>query len=146
MKQLRLSEEQLNAILARQRVRKVAPLAVPSPKRGPGKKPKRLRSKFADKWAGELAQQIALAGLEAPICEFKFAMSIGRQYRADLAWENRKLLVEVDGGCHAVRKRWHDGILRGQIAQQLGYRIVTVMPEQVKSGEALRIVERELKC
>lgn len=146
MKQLRLSEEQLAAMLAKSNVRLVRQMPAPTNKRGPSEKPTRKRVRGQDKWAGMLAQQIMLAGLESPKREFRFAAELGRLFRADLAYPDRKLLIEVDGGCHAVRKRWHDGILRGQIAQQLGYRTLTVMPEQVKSGEALTLVERELGC
>lgn len=144
MKQLRLSEEQLAAMLAKAKVRAVTPMAVKAPVRGPGKKPKVPRVKKEDRWAGMLAQQIMLAGLESPKREFKFAECLNRRFRADLAWPERMFLVEVDGGVHAIRSRWVSTVEKGQIAQQLGYRVLTVMPEQVKSGEALRLVEEAL--
>lgn len=151
MKHLRLTEEQLAAMVRKQAVRVVTPMAVPNPVRGPGKQngKKRGRPKgtvWVDKWASELTRQIFLSGMERPHREYKFALELGRKYRADLAYPDRKLLIEVDGGAHAVRKRWHDGIIRTQIAQQLGYRVLIVMPEQVKSGEALKLIEQALAC
>lgn len=146
MKHLRLSQEQLDAMLAKSRMRVVAPMGSVRPTRGKDKQkrlPGRLKQ-WVDKWACELTRQIFLAGLESPKREFKFAASLGRRYRADLAYPSRLLLIEIDGGCHAVKARWREGILRGQIAQQLGYRIITVLPEQVQSGEALKLVEEAL--
>lgn len=147
MKQLRLSQEQLDAMLARSHVRVVTPMLVKNPTRGPGKAIK-LRSprKGHIDWAAELAKQIALAGLESPRREYRFALSIKRKFRADLAYPERMLLIEVDGGVHTIRSRWKVTVRRHQIAQELGYRVVTVMPEQVRNGEALVIVERELKA
>lgn len=147
MKQLRLSEEQLAALLAKSQVRVVRPMDAhaeqPQPKR---ERPASLNMSagHTDKWAGELAKQINLAGLAAPKREFRFAADQGRKYRADLAWPDRKFICEVDGGVHAIRKRWKSTVLKTQAAQELGYRVLTVMPEQVKSGEALRLVEQEL--
>lgn len=146
MKQLRLSEDQLNEMLAKSHVRVVKRMTALHPMRGPDVKKRKPTKPRNDRWETELAQQITFAGLPTPRREFRFALKIGRKFRADLAYPDKMLLIEIDGGCHAVKQRWHDGILRGQIAQQLGYRVIVVLPEQVKSGEALRIIERELAC
>ena len=112
---------------------------------GPQKRANRIKTPYSDKWAMELARQIGLVGLPAPELEYRFAKSIGRNFRADLAWPALKLLLEIDGGAHAIRKRQEQTVLRGQVAQSLGYRIITVLPGQVRNGEALKLVEDALK-
>ena len=112
---------------------------------GPQKRANRIKTPYSDKWAMELARQIGLVGLPAPELEYRFAKSIGRNFRADLAYPARHLLIEIDGGAHAIRARQEQTVLRGQVAQSLGYRIITVLPGQVRNGEALKLVEDALK-
>ena len=112
---------------------------------GPQKRANRIKTPYSDKWAMALARQIGLVGLPAPELEYRFAKSIGRNFRADLAYPARHLLIEIDGGAHAIRARQEQTVLRGQVAQSLGYRIITVLPGQVRNGEALKLVEDALK-
>ena len=112
---------------------------------GPQKRANRIKTPYSDKWAMELARQIGLVGLPAPELEYRFAKSIGRNFRADLAYPARHLLIEIDGGAHSIRARQEQTVLRGQVAQSLGYTIITVLPGQVRNGEALALVEKALK-
>ena len=111
---------------------------------GPQKRANRIKTPYSDKWAMELARQIGLVGLPAPELEYRFAKSVGRNFRADLAYPDRMLLLEIDGGAHAIRKRQEETVLRGQVAQSLGYRTITVLPGQVRNGEALSMIEKVL--
>ena len=111
---------------------------------GPRKRSERIKTPYADRWAMELERQIALVGLPKPELEYLFAREVGRKFRADLCWPDRRLILEIDGGAHCVRIRQKQTILRAQIAQELGYKVITVLPSQVRNGEALRLLEREL--
>ena len=68
----------------------------------------------------------------------------GRSWRADIAFLSARLLVEVDGGVHMLRKRFDADIPKSQAALALGYRVLRVSPKQVASGEALEHVRRAL--
>lgn len=78
--------------------------------------------------------------------EFMFAKSVGRLYRADLAWPQKKymLLAEIDGASLMVRYR-RDGMpiavgrhnqdedkRKGNLAVALGYRILHYSPTMLK--------------
>lgn len=111
-----------------------------------------LRKPKAD-YGRMLAQQIKAAGLPEPVLEFAFDAQLdgsGRAWRFDLAWPGwlaldiGKLAVEVDGGVHKLRKRFDADIPKHQAAFSLGYKLLRVSPEQVKSGEALEFIRRAL--
>lgn len=53
--------------------------------------------------SGRLKQMLRIAGLPRFVPEHPFAKDIGRQWRFDLAWPERMLAVEVEGGI--MRKR-----------------------------------------
>lgn len=94
-----------------------------------------------------LANQIKWIGLKEPEREYKFAP--GRKYRCDFAWPDKRLLVEVEGGIYT--KQAHGsitGILRDvqkyNLAAELGYKVLRVTPDMIKSGEALNLIERAM--
>ena len=63
-----------------------------------------------------------------------------RRFRADFAFPLRRLLVEVEGGCHGIQKQRKADILRAQLAASVGYTILRVLPEQVHDKSALALV------
>lgn len=63
-----------------------------------------------------------------------------RRFRADIAYPCKGVLVEVEGLAHSLKRQQRIDVLRDQLAQQAGYRIVRVLPEQVASGDALAVV------
>ena len=113
-----------------------------------------------------LAWQLAAAVLPAPIAEYPFAGELGRRWRFDLAWPDRRLAVEVEGGlfgrggkgsnqpcpvCGQVPAGAHRSVAgvkrdleKGNAAVALGWRVLRVLPGQVESGEALALIERLL--
>ena len=113
-----------------------------------------------DDWPLVLAVQCRQAGLPAPVREHRFHPV--RRWRLDLAWVDHRVGVEVDGGAfrrrpcpscgaavvmggrHTSGPGFRDDCVKLGEAAALGYRIIRVMPEQVKSGEALGWVERAL--
>lgn len=96
--------------------------------------------------------ELKLAGLPLPTCkeiaphkELMFAKHLGREWRFDYAWENRKIALEVEGGT------WIDGRhVRGSgfiadmskydAAALLGWVVIRVMPAWTTSGYAFRLI------
>ena len=97
------------------------------------------------KWHYEqdLAEQIEQAGLALPILEYAFAKP-ERKFRADLCWPSLKLIVEIEGAVHRIKARYKTDIERRQWCFLHDWRILPILPEQVKNGEALVLVEQAL--
>lgn len=77
--------------------------------------------------------------------EFPWGLTLAptRRFRSDFAIPRRGLLLEVDGRVHhVVARQGRTDVLRAQLAEQAGYRILRVLPEQVNNGEALALVRR----
>jgi hypothetical protein len=97
-----------------------------------------------------LGLQIHAAGLPTPELEFMFAKEIGRRWRFDLSWPWCKLAVEVDGGVF-VQGRHSRGMgqladmEKGNCAILLGWRVLHVGKQHIKSGEALKWIEQALE-
>ena len=94
-----------------------------------------------------LAFQVRAAGLPEPVREYRFAPP--RRWRADFAFVDARLLVEVEGG------RWVGGRHNSPTgfardcekyaeAVARGWAVLRVTPEMVDSGAALRLIERVL--
>lgn len=67
-----------------------------------------------------------------------------RKFQADAAFPAAHLLVEVEGGAHSVQKmRAHD-IRRRQLAEAAGWRVLSVLPEQIGNGEAVTLVTQHI--
>jgi len=98
----------------------------------------------------ELEFQLHAAHLdEGMVREFMF-LKPRRRYRADFAWPEPKLLVEVEGGVysggrHVRGKGFTEDLHRSNLAQLEGYMILRFTGEQVKSGLALDLIERAIK-
>lgn len=90
-----------------------------------------------------LAFQIRSARLPAPQRQYPFAKP-ERRFTADFAWPSLLLLVEIDGQVHRIRESFAAGFERDQWIFFSRWRKLRVSPAQVRSGEALRIVERAL--
>lgn len=94
-----------------------------------------------------LCTSIALAGLPPPEREFKFHSK--RRWRLDLAWPDEMVAVEVHGGVWTNGRHTRGaGFTRDREkmneAQLLGWRVLEVTSEQVKSGQALAWIEKAL--
>lgn len=95
----------------------------------------------------ELAIQYKLARLPEP--EREYCAIPGRKYRWDFAFVGQKVLVEVQGGIWI--KGGHStgtGILRDCeklcLAESNGWHCLSVVKEQIKSGEALLWTQKTL--
>lgn len=96
----------------------------------------------------ELVNQLYLAGLPAPVREYRFHAR--RRWRFDLAFERERVAVEVEGGAF-VRGRHNRGAgyredcRKYNEAVRHGWRVLRFLPEMVESGEALGVLEDVLR-
>ena len=97
---------------------------------------------------GEMLFAIRAAGLPEPETQYYYAPP--RRLRADFAWPDYRLLLEVQGG--VFNRRAHgsvSGVLRDierlNVATEAGWWMLRVTPDDVRSGEALDLVERVLR-
>ena len=87
-----------------------------------------------------LATHIKWAGLPVPRREFRFHPI--RRWRADFAWPDRKLLVEVEGGVWSqgrhVRGRGFQGDCQKYNAAAMGgWMVLRFTPDMVLDGSAI---------
>lgn len=80
--------------------------------------------------------------------EFRFHPT--RKWRFDLAFPDKKVAVEVDGGAFIAGRHTRGAGFEADCEKQseaaaLGWRIIRCTPRQVESGQALAWLERALK-
>ena len=101
--------------------------------------------------ADRLHSQLMLAGIRPlPTREFRFHPM--RRYRFDMAWPDKRLAVEVDGGIwkgkygrHTSPKGFVSDCDKTNLAQLLGWTVLRIPGPDVKSGHALNLIEHALK-
>ena len=98
---------------------------------------------------GELIFQLRACKLPEPMREVVFAKAIGRLWRFDLAWPERKIAVECDGGTwtagrHVRGKGFAEDCVKFNTAAENGWRVFRFTTEMVDSGEAATTIERVL--
>lgn len=108
-----------------------------------------LRLKARSKSQGlSLQRQVELVGLEVPVTEFRFAPP--RRWRFDLAWEDRRLACEIEGGVfvagrHSRGQGYENDCEKYAEALIRGWRVLRVTTGMVRDGRALGYIERILK-
>lgn len=141
---LRWTPEQLDDWQRRQR--RTHPSTPPAPSPVVRAKTVRLSSERADAIATYL-QQLQLAGIEAPATEFRFHAT--RQWRADFAWIDHKVLAEYEGGiynggAHTRGKHYESDCEKYNEVALAGFVLLRFTVNMVKSGLALQQTERAL--
>lgn len=96
-----------------------------------------------------LLLHIRAAQLPEPTREFRFHPT--RKWRADLAWPDRRLLVEVEGGTFVSGRHARGAGMRKDAekyneAVLAGYRLLRVTPDMVRDGSAFEVIERALRA
>lgn len=94
-----------------------------------------------------LAFHIKAGGFPAVVREYLYAPP--RKLRADFAFPDARLLVEVQGGIYTRKAHGSvTGVLadidRLNAATLAGWRLIRVTPDMVNSGEALQLIARAL--
>jgi hypothetical protein len=91
------------------------------------------------------------AGLPQPRKEYRFAIPLGRQFRADGFYEP-DLLIEVDGGVfmpgggrHTRGSGFSEDCVKTNLAAILGYRYLRFTRDMIKDGIAVDHIRRALK-
>lgn len=83
-------------------------------------------------------------------CQREYVYAPPRKFRADFAWPDQRLLVEIQGGIWTARSGHSGGsgitrdIDRGNVATLAGWRVLRFGPTHIRSGEALRLVAAAL--
>jgi hypothetical protein len=95
-----------------------------------------------------LIWQIEATALQMPICEHKFHSK--RKWRFDLAWINRCIAVEVEGGVWSRGRHVRPAGFLGDLekynqATLAGWRVYRVTPEMIENGEALALITLALE-
>lgn len=95
----------------------------------------------------ELLQHLTFADLPTPEREYRFAPR--RKYRADFAWPDRRLLVEVEGGTysrgrHVRPEGYAEDARKYNLAALQGWRVLRFTGEMVRDGSALATIEEAL--
>ncbi len=94
-----------------------------------------------------LLRDIRAVGLPDPVREFPFAHP--RKYRADFAWPDARLLVEVEGGAYSQGRHtrgagYTEDCRKYDLAVLLGWRVLRFTGEMVRDGTAVATIERAL--
>lgn len=97
----------------------------------------------------QFVRQVTAAGLPAPVPEFQFHAT--RKWRADFAWPEAMVFVEIDGGTwtqgrHSRGKGYAEDCVKLNEAALLGYTVIRVTGEHITSGAALEWVSRALSA
>ena len=67
-----------------------------------------------------------------------------RRFQADAAFPSADLLIEVEGVAHKIGHQQKHDVLRRQLAEAAGWRVLSVLPEQVRDGSAIALIARAL--
>jgi hypothetical protein len=82
-------------------------------------------------------------GWPEPTREFPFAHP--RKYRADFAWIDQRVLVEIEGaagrGRHTHAKGYEEDCRKYDLAGLLGWQVLRFTPAMIESGEAAIMVD-----
>ncbi len=103
-----------------------------------------------DALADGMAFQLRARGLaEGMVREHEFAKAIGRLWRFDFAWVDRKVALEVEGGtwingAHSRGKHFEGDCEKYAIAAIHGWRVIRATTDQVRSGVAGAWMQRIL--
>jgi very-short-patch-repair endonuclease len=94
-----------------------------------------------------LTFQVEALGLPAPTPEHRFHPS--RRWRFDLAWPDRRLAVEVEGGVHTRGRHTRGAGFEKDCekyaeALVLGWRVLRVTPAHIRSGQAVTWIQGAL--
>ena len=83
------------------------------------------------------AQQIEARGLPKPERQYKGAV-VGRKYRIDFAWPERRVVVEVQGMAHRIKARFLADCEKVSLLTLAGWRVLLVSGDDVRSGRGAK--------
>lgn len=94
-----------------------------------------------------LANRLQIAGLTGYVREYPFAPP--RRFRADFAFVDARLLIEVEGGIYTAGRHTRGSGFemdceKGNLAVLLGYRTLRFTKSMIESGDAINIISLTL--
>lgn len=97
----------------------------------------------------QMLTQIQLAKFECPTREYQFCKP--RKWRFDFAWPLHKIALECEGGTwvhgrHSRPSGFLSDCEKYNEATLLGWRVLRVTGDHIKSGAALTLVQRALEA
>lgn len=103
---------------------------------------------YKNYWEELLLTQIKACKLKLPIREFKICPD--RKWRSDFVWPEHNLIVEIEGGIytngrHTRPRGFKNDCEKYNYAALIGYKVIRVTPDHIKSGKALEWIEEGLK-
>lgn len=101
-----------------------------------------------EKWELTLAQHIEAMRLPKPVRQYQFIP--GRRFRADFAWPDLMLIVEVDGGIHTNGRHnrgtgFEKDRIRDGLALEAGWIVYRCTPDMVAKGMAVETIRKIIK-
>lgn len=95
-----------------------------------------------------LAGQLRMVGICGWVREYKFLPD--RRFRMDFAFPNFRLGIDIQGGTYVYGRHsrpggYHSDCEKANLAIEAGWRLFHFDSEMVKSGYALRTIERALR-
>jgi len=95
-----------------------------------------------------LLQEIRWLKLPPPVRELRFHPTRG--WRFDLAWPDRLLAVEVEGGAfvggrHTQGRAFEADCEKYDEAILMGWRVIRVTPRMIRDGKAIHYIQSLLK-
>ena len=136
----------LSDLPPRAREQALAKLAASDARRKPAKRPKATDGR--SDLEASLLGQIRMAGLPAPVEQFRFAPP--RKWRFDGAYPDRMIAYEIDGATHSGGRHVRgSGVevdcLKMSTAAMLGFRVMRFTGRMVEDGTALALVRAILE-
>lgn len=94
-----------------------------------------------------LLEHLAAAGLPAPVREHQFVAD--RRWRFDLAWPERLVAVELEGGvwirgAHTRGKGYEKDLAKYNRASLLGWTLIRMTPRQALRPDAVEMIRAAL--
>lgn len=103
----------------------------------------------AEREAQELALDAAIraAGLPEPVKQYQFCPT--RKWRADFAYPDQRVLIEVEGGIwtqgrHVRGQGYINDIEKYTTAALMGFTVVRLAPEHIENGIAIAWIRQAL--
>jgi hypothetical protein len=153
---LRLKDDDALALFLRSRhvkVHETARLVQPMGPRDAGGTPVRVEKPVKLPPRSEIealmSQQILLANLPRPIewPQRHRPFYPQRKYEVDFCWPDRKLVLEIDGHVHRIKRSFKDSFERSWWFLRAGWVVLHVGGDQVRSGEGCEwLRELLIKC
>ncbi len=90
-----------------------------------------------------MAQQIKLSGL--PVPEEQYKPFLDRKYLVDFCWPSLRVIVEVDGSVHRIKKSFKLAFERNFLLLMADWKVLHVGGDDVRSGRAVQWIEKLLE-